>query len=159
MIGGLFSNLLRLYLEAAPWLLLGLAAAGVIKAWVPEGRVGRWLGGRGPWPVVKAALVGAPLPLCSCGVLPAALGLRRAGADVTVVAPDVAAAIRAADVRVAVRAFEDRDLGCVWVVVPAPKPGGSAGAKYMTIVIGSVVISEMNMHSGARIASLRNISA
>ena len=81
MIGALFSNLLRLYLEAAPWLLLGLAAAGVIKAWVPEGRVGRWLGGRGPWPVVKAALVGAPLPLCSCGVLPAALGLRRAGAS------------------------------------------------------------------------------
>lgn len=81
MIGALLSNLLRLYLEAAPWLLLGLAAAGVIKAWVPEGRIGRWLGGQGPWPVVKAALVGAPLPLCSCGVLPAALGLRRAGAS------------------------------------------------------------------------------
>lgn len=80
MIAALFANLLRLYLEAAPWLLLGLAVAGLIKAWVPEQRIGRWLGGRGLWPVLKAAFAGAPLPLCSCGVLPAALGLRRAGA-------------------------------------------------------------------------------
>lgn len=81
MIFELGRNTLALYLEAAPWLLLGLVAAGLIKAWVPEGRMSRWLGGRGPWPVVKAALIGAPLPLCSCGVLPAALGLRRAGAS------------------------------------------------------------------------------
>lgn len=75
------TNLLHLTLEAAPWLLIGLLAAGLIKAWVPEALMSRWLGGRGPWPVAKAALVGAPLPLCSCGVVPAALGLRRAGAS------------------------------------------------------------------------------
>ncbi len=74
-------HLLALYLDAAPWLLLGLIAAGLIRAFLPEERLSRWLGGRGPWPVVKAALLGAPLPLCSCGVLPAALGLRRAGAS------------------------------------------------------------------------------
>ncbi len=74
-------HLMRLYLEAAPWLVLGLIAAGLIKAWVADDRLGRWLGGRGPWAVLKAALIGAPLPLCSCGVLPAALGLRRAGAS------------------------------------------------------------------------------
>ncbi len=75
------SHLLELYLEAAPWLVLGLLAAGLIEAWVPDERLGRWLGGRGIWPTVKAALLGAPLPLCSCGVLPAAIGLRRAGAS------------------------------------------------------------------------------
>ena len=74
-------HLLALYLEAAPWLVLGLLAAGLIKAWVPDERLGRWLGGRGIWPTVKAALLGAPLPLCSCGVLPTAIGLRRAGAS------------------------------------------------------------------------------
>ena len=75
------SNLLDLYLDAAPWLVLGLVAAGLIKAWLPADRLNRWLGGNSFWTVVKAALIGAPLPLCSCGVLPAALGLRRAGAS------------------------------------------------------------------------------
>ncbi len=77
----LLENLLNLYLEAAPWLVLGLVAAGLIKAWLPDEQLNRWLGGEGFWPVTKAALAGAPLPLCSCGVLPAALGLRRAGAS------------------------------------------------------------------------------
>jgi uncharacterized protein len=77
----LLQNTLALFLDAAPWLLFGLLAAGLIKAWVPQEAMSRWLGGRGPWPVTKAALLGAPLPLCSCGVLPAALGLRRAGAS------------------------------------------------------------------------------
>lgn len=81
MIADLLGNTLELYLDAAPWLLLGLVAAGLIKAWVPESLLSRWLGGSGPWPVTRAALIGAPLPLCSCGVLPAALGLHRSGAS------------------------------------------------------------------------------
>ena len=81
MIADLPANILAVYLDAAPWLLLGLVAAGLIKAWVPEALLSRWLGGRGLWPVTKAAFIGAPLPLCSCGVLPAALGLHRGGAS------------------------------------------------------------------------------
>jgi uncharacterized membrane protein YraQ (UPF0718 family) len=75
------TNLADLYLDAAPWLLLGLVAAGLLKAWIPQEALGRWLGGPGVWPLVKGALIGAPLPLCSCGVLPAAIGLRRGGAS------------------------------------------------------------------------------
>ena len=74
-------NFFEVSLEAAPWLLFGLLAAGLIKVWIPESFMKRVLGGEGAWPVVKAAFVGAPLPLCSCGVLPAAIGLRRAGAS------------------------------------------------------------------------------
>ncbi len=79
-MGSYLSHTLALYLEAAPWLLLGLLAAGLIKSWMGEGLLARWLQGDGLRPVFKAALIGMPLPLCSCGVLPAALGLRRAGA-------------------------------------------------------------------------------
>ncbi|MCP4994825.1 MAG: SO_0444 family Cu/Zn efflux transporter [Gammaproteobacteria bacterium] len=75
------TNLTDLYIDAAPWLLLGLVAAGLIKAWLPEEILTRWLGGEGLWSITKAALLGAPLPLCSCGILPAALGIRRAGAS------------------------------------------------------------------------------
>lgn len=77
----ILENLAEIFLEAAPWLLFGFVCAGLIRAWLPEGLVNRWLGGNGVWPVTKAALIGAPLPLCSCGVLPAATGLRRNGAS------------------------------------------------------------------------------
>jgi len=74
-------NLLSIYLDAAPWLLLGFVTAGLIKVWIPDGALNRWLGGEGIWPITKAALIGAPLPLCSCGVLPAATELHRSGAS------------------------------------------------------------------------------
>jgi hypothetical protein len=66
--------------EAAPWLILGFAAAGLVQAFVSTEAVGAHLGGKGFGPVVRAALWGIPLPLCSCGVLPAAMGLRKQGA-------------------------------------------------------------------------------
>ncbi|MCW8944244.1 MAG: SO_0444 family Cu/Zn efflux transporter [Sedimenticola sp.] len=75
------NNSLALALDSAPWLLFGLVSAGIIQAWLPISLVGRSLGGRGVLPVVKAAVVGAPLPLCSCSTLPAAIALRRAGAS------------------------------------------------------------------------------
>ena len=73
------SELWWVSLEAAPWLLLGLLVAGVIKAWLPTAMIQRWLGGSGLWPIIKAAVVGTPLPLCSCSVIPAAIALRRSG--------------------------------------------------------------------------------
>ncbi|MEF2231987.1 MAG: SO_0444 family Cu/Zn efflux transporter [Pseudodesulfovibrio sp.] len=66
--------------EAAPYVLFGFFVAGLLKAYVPDAFMAAHLGGRGVKPVFKAALIGVPLPLCSCGVLPAALGLRRQGA-------------------------------------------------------------------------------
>ncbi len=76
-----FVNLLDLSLEAAPWLVLGLVVGGLIKALVPTSFLQKHLSGNGLFSIIKAALFGAPLPLCSCGVIPAALGLRRAGAS------------------------------------------------------------------------------
>ena len=74
-------NSLALALDSAPWLLFGLLAAGLIRAWLPIRLVGDRLGQSGFMPVLRAALVGAPLPLCSCSTLPAAISLRRAGAS------------------------------------------------------------------------------
>ena len=74
-------NLLELSLEAAPWLVLGLIIGGLIKALIPTAFLQKHLSGSGVPSIVKAAFFGAPLPLCSCGVIPAALGLRRAGAS------------------------------------------------------------------------------
>jgi uncharacterized protein len=67
--------------SAAPWLLLGLGLAGLIKALLDESRLKRWMGGRGLGSVARAAVLGAPLPLCSCGAIPTALALHRGGAE------------------------------------------------------------------------------
>ncbi|MBL4712376.1 MAG: SO_0444 family Cu/Zn efflux transporter [Gammaproteobacteria bacterium] len=81
MLVELISNIWLVFLETAFWLLIGLLAAGVIKSFIAEDTMLRWVGGRGIGAISRAALFGAPLPLCSCGVLPAAIGLHRAGAS------------------------------------------------------------------------------
>ena len=76
----LINNFIELSAEASPWLLLGLLIAGLMKAWVPTKILSKHLGG-GFKSILKAALIGAPLPLCSCGVIPVATELRRSGAS------------------------------------------------------------------------------
>lgn len=75
------ANLLDLLLEASPWLVFGLVLGGVIKALIPTSFLNRHLSGNSISSIGKAAMLGAPLPLCSCGVIPVALGLRQAGAS------------------------------------------------------------------------------
>lgn len=69
----------EMLLELSPWLLLGALIAGVIHVALPADFVRRVMGGRGG--VVRAVLLGVPLPLCSCGVIPAGLGLKQDGAS------------------------------------------------------------------------------
>jgi uncharacterized membrane protein YraQ (UPF0718 family)/copper chaperone CopZ len=66
-------------LELAPWLLLGAVVAGLMHGLLPPGFVHRQLRGRSAVP--KAVALGVPLPLCSCGVIPAGLGLKKDGAS------------------------------------------------------------------------------
>jgi uncharacterized membrane protein YraQ (UPF0718 family) len=77
----LLNNFWQLFLLSAPWLLLGLLIAGLIDSYLPKNFLIKHLGKEGFTTTLKAALIGAPMPLCSCGVIPAALGLRRAGAS------------------------------------------------------------------------------
>lgn len=65
----------------SPYLLLGFFIAGLLHAFVPSTIYSRYLAGTGLKPVVTAAAFGIPLPLCSCGVLPTAVALRRSGAS------------------------------------------------------------------------------
>jgi HflK protein len=66
--------------EASLFLLVGFTIAGVLAMVVPSSLFARLLGRGKIRSVLWASAVGAPIPLCSCGVLPAALGLSRQGA-------------------------------------------------------------------------------
>lgn len=72
---------LRTFELAAPFLLLGLLMAGALHVLLPEDAVRRFLGRPGLGGVLRAALIGIPLPVCSCGVIPLAIAMRRKGAS------------------------------------------------------------------------------
>lgn len=74
-------SLVNMLAEMAPYLLLGFLIAGLLYAFVPGTFYRNHLSRPGAWSVIKAALIGVPLPLCSCGVLPTAVSLRRNGAS------------------------------------------------------------------------------
>ncbi len=67
--------------QMAPYLLFGFLAAGILSVCFSPEWIERHLGRRGFGPVIKAALLGVPLPLCSCGVIPVAASIRRHGAS------------------------------------------------------------------------------
>jgi len=69
----------QVLLELAPWLLVGTAVSAALHVLLPPGLLQRQL--RGPTGVFKAVALGVPLPLCSCGVIPAGLGLKKDGAS------------------------------------------------------------------------------
>lgn len=71
----------QVLVEVSPYVLFGFFVAGVLKGFVPDSYMARHLGRDSLGSVLKAAVIGVPLPLCSCGVLPTALGLRRQGAS------------------------------------------------------------------------------
>lgn len=77
----LIDSLLYMLGEMAPYILLGFFIAGIMHAFVPQRTMSRHLASPGMKSVVKAAAIGVPLPLCSCGVLPAAIAMRRGGAS------------------------------------------------------------------------------
>lgn len=76
-----FTSLLHILNEMSPYVLLGFLIAGLLHEFVKPETMSRHLSGKGWNPIFKAALLGVPLPLCSCGVLPTAVGLYRQGAS------------------------------------------------------------------------------
>ena len=71
----------HLLMEASVYVLFGMIAAGLLRVFLNPNSVAKHLG-RGRFSsVFKAAFLGIPVPLCSCGVLPAAVSLKKQGAN------------------------------------------------------------------------------
>ena len=76
-----WNALVMMTAEMAPYLLLGFFIAGLLHTFVPQRLYSRHLAPRNMASVLKAAAFGIPLPLCSCGVIPTSVSLRREGAS------------------------------------------------------------------------------
>ncbi len=76
-----FKELLNMLNAMSPYLLLGFLVAGLLHAYIPKAAFSRYLSKRGFKSVFLSALFGVPLPLCSCGVIPTAMSLKKEGAS------------------------------------------------------------------------------
>lgn len=81
IIAGIMRESYLLFNEMSPYLLFGFLFAGILHIFIDTATIARHLGKNSTLSVIKAALFGIPLPLCSCGVLPASVSLSREGAS------------------------------------------------------------------------------
>lgn len=80
-ISDYFTSLTELAADMAPYLLLGFLFAGILKVYVPANLLSKYLGGNTFTSSLNASILGIPLPLCSCGVLPTGISLFKNGAS------------------------------------------------------------------------------
>jgi len=78
---GILASSWHMFLESSIYMLFGFFCAGLINAYVKTDMILKYLGKGKIRPVFLSALVGIPIPLCSCGVVPAAAGLKKQGAN------------------------------------------------------------------------------
>ena len=76
-----FNSLIELSHAMSPYILFGLAFAGILHELVPDSIVTKHLGNENIASVIKSTLFGIPLPICSCGVIPLASSIKKSGAS------------------------------------------------------------------------------
>jgi len=74
-------EILELINRMSPYILLGFFLAGIMHAFVPAALYHKYLGRKSFRSVLNAAILGIPIPLCSCGVIPTAMSLKKEGAS------------------------------------------------------------------------------
>ncbi len=80
-IKGFFTELLFILTEMAPYLMLGFIFAGLLHLLFPKKKVRKYMGQNNFRSIFNAALLGVPLPLCSCGVIPTGISFYKHGAS------------------------------------------------------------------------------
>ena len=70
-----------LCVETAPYLLLGMFFSGLIYIFIDSKFILKHIGSKSLSSILKSTLMGIPIPLCSCGVIPVASTIRNSGAS------------------------------------------------------------------------------
>jgi HflK protein len=81
MIGRAIQETVTIFNESAIYILFGFLIAGILKVTISPEKIFKHLGSKNFGSVFLASLLGIPLPLCSCAVLPTAVSLRKNGAS------------------------------------------------------------------------------
>ena len=81
MVREYFSALLSLGISMGFYMMIGLLLVGIMNIFLKKEFIANHLGKNNLWSIIKASLLGVPLPLCSCGVVPTGLYLKEKGAS------------------------------------------------------------------------------
>lgn len=81
IIKGISLEVIKMFLEMAPYIFLGLIFVALLNLLVSKDMITKQIGKNDFWSILKAALFGIPLPLCSCGVVPTAVYMSKSGAS------------------------------------------------------------------------------
>lgn len=74
-------SFIEIFNEVSPYLLLGFFIAGLLHVFVSKDKILKYFGKKNFRSVLNAAILGVPLPLCSCGVIPTAMSIYKDGAS------------------------------------------------------------------------------
>ena len=78
---GIIDAVVFMFVEMAPYIVLGLIFVGLLNLFINKDLIARQIGEKSFMSNLKAALIGIPLPLCSCGVIPGAVYMSKSGAS------------------------------------------------------------------------------
>lgn len=81
MLYELINEIIAMFVEMSPYILLGLLFVGILNLYINKELIIKHTGGDNLWSVLKASLFGIPLPLCSCGVVPTSVYINKNGAS------------------------------------------------------------------------------
>lgn len=81
IINTFMNNFIDMFISMSFYIVLGLLCVGVLNTYVDKDKILKHLGKNKFSSVVKASVIGVPLPLCSCGVVPTAVELKKSGAS------------------------------------------------------------------------------
>lgn len=76
-----FDKVWILFIEMSPYLLLGITFVAILDLFVSKSFIAKQVSKNNIWSIIKTAIFGVPLPLCSCGVVPTSVYLKKSGAS------------------------------------------------------------------------------
>ena len=79
MIYNYFNEIIFLFVMMAPYLMLGFIISGLLYIITSKEIISKNIGNPGLMSIIKAAILGVPMPLCSCGVIPVTTSLYKRG--------------------------------------------------------------------------------
>jgi len=112
--GSVFRVFMEAAIEIVPFFLLAVFLGSLLEEFVSERTIGRFLTGRQPGTMLHASVTGALIPLCTCGMVPLAVSLRRRGGDLK---HTFAFLTAGATVSVPVLLLTWKVLGAEWMLV------------------------------------------
>ncbi|MFL2988842.1 MAG: permease [Candidatus Neomarinimicrobiota bacterium] len=79
-INDFINEVSNLFVEIAPYLILGFIVSGFLYMFTSKEMITKNVGTPGFMSVLKASILGVPMPLCSCGVIPVSTSMYKRGA-------------------------------------------------------------------------------